>query len=194
MEVLCQSTTSTDMTSSSPLSLRTMSVRWAKGHARDTYRWYQPDSALNPLLPSAESGQQKVYLTMRGGSSQMVKDLLWLESYGKTSSQFQVDQRPKLWYQWPYNSYPGRPYMRTSKWMNGNSITHSHSLHWLLFEVPQCTRKTSSVTFGIREENSQCVWVIVCLFFLKYNWDVGENKKCPIIICDLFASQFWGIA
>ena len=55
VEVMCQSTTSTDMTSSSPLSLRTMSVRWAQGHARDTYRWYRPDSALNPLLPSAES-------------------------------------------------------------------------------------------------------------------------------------------
>ena len=36
--------------------------------------------------------------------------------------------------------YPERSYVRT---LNGNSITHSHSSGWLLFKVPQHTRKTS---------------------------------------------------
>ena len=39
--------------------------------------------------------------------------------------------------------------MRTLKWLHGNSITHSHSVDWLLFKVPQRARKTSSATFGI---------------------------------------------
>ena len=49
-----------------------------------------------------------------------------------------------------YSLHPKRPYMRTLKGFNVNSITHSHYLDWLLFKVPQLTRKTSSVTFGIR--------------------------------------------
>jgi len=35
------------------LSLRTMSVRDAHGHASETKRWYRFGSALKPLLPSA---------------------------------------------------------------------------------------------------------------------------------------------
>ena len=45
--------------------------------------------------------------------------------------------------------YPESPYMRTLKWLHGNSITDSHSVDWLLFKVPQRARKTSSATFGI---------------------------------------------
>ena len=46
--------------------------------------------------------------------------------------------------------YPERPSSGTLKWMNGNPITHSHSLNWLVFKVSQRTRKRRSVTFGIR--------------------------------------------
>ena len=56
------------------------------------------------------------------------------------------------------NTYPDRPEIKTLKWINRNSITHSHSLEWLPFKVPQCTHthtKTSSVTFEIREKLSQ---------------------------------------
>ena len=42
-----------------------------------------------------------------------------------------------------------RPYMRMLTQINENSITHSYFLDWLLFTVPQRTRKTSSLTFGI---------------------------------------------
>ena len=35
-------------------------------------------------------------------------------------------------------------YLRTLKCINGNSITYSHSLDWLLLRVPQRTQKTSS--------------------------------------------------
>ena len=47
-------------------------------------------------------------------------------------------------------SCPKRPCTRTLKRINSNSIMHSHSLDRLLFKVSQCTRKTSSITFGIR--------------------------------------------
>ena len=53
--VRCQATTSTDIVFSRPFSLRTMRVRWAQGQARLTYKWYLPDSALKPELPSAKN-------------------------------------------------------------------------------------------------------------------------------------------
>ena len=43
-----------------------------------------------------------------------------------------------------------KPLYKTSKWITWNSTKHSHFLDWLLFKVPQRTRETSSVNFGIR--------------------------------------------
>ena len=43
--------------------------------------------------------------------------------------------------------------MRMLKLINGISIMHSHSLDWFLVKVPQCTWKTSRITFGIRQSN-----------------------------------------
>ena len=60
-----------------------------------------------------------------------------------------------------YPTYPERPCMRTLKWHNWNPIMHSHSLDWLVFKVPKRTRKTSSVTNGIR-----CLWLLFLIWII----------------------------
>ena len=73
-----------------------------------------------------------------------------------------------------FPSYLGRPYMRMLKWINGNSIMHSRSLHWLLFKVPQCTRKTCSIIFGIRCFHSK--WAKSQLSYRNQNNDTNLRK------------------
>ena len=64
--------------------------------------------------------------------------------------------------QWFQNSYPERPYVRTLKWINGNSIMHSHSLDWLLFKVLQCT----SITFEICHSLNFCSSFFDLLYYI----------------------------
>ena len=73
--------------------------------------------------------------------------------------------------------------MRTLKGINGNSITHSHSWDWLLFKVPQRTRKTSSVTFQILSKKLGCFKVLHKMFTGNFNQSSEiiqtANKEFP---------------
>ena len=74
-------------------------------------------------------------------------------------------------------SCPERPCTRTLKWLNGNSISHSHSLDWSLFKVPQRTRKSSIVTFNKKFVSPRLSCFKFSYWWSKenctYNWSIG---------------------
>ena len=65
-------------------------------------------------------------------------------SESKVDQNIITDIKESLQFRFQFGPCPERPFI------NGNSITHSHSLDLLLFKIPQRTRETSSVIFGIR--------------------------------------------
>ena len=76
---------------------------------------------------------------------------LALSPFRLTPSRWEILDQPLVTSFWaPYSFLfetltvcPERPYMKKLKWINGNSIMDSHSLDWLLLNVPQ------RATFGL---------------------------------------------